>query len=90
MKGSILTRVSLFVFFIGIILLSTWVSLYDEEHDIIKDGKISSHNTTSQGILTSGILISFLGYIGCLGGFAMSSDFLDFKLKMPKNNLIET
>jgi len=77
MKGAIITRVGLSVFFIGIILLSTWISLYDEEYDVIKDGKISSHNTKSKGILTSGILLSLFGYIICLGGFAMSSDLLN-------------
>ena len=90
MKGAFITRAGLVVFFLGIILLTTWISLYDEEYDVIKDGKISSHNNKSKGILTSGVVFSLFGYIICLGGFAMSSDFLNFALKMPKSNLIET
>ena len=87
MKGKFVTRIGLGTFFIGIILLTIWVSLYDEEYDVIIDGKIAKHTAQSRNLLTSGIVLSMIGYIMCIVGYAMSSDFLDFSLKMPKRHV---
>lgn len=90
MKGENFTRVGLSLFGLGLIILIIWSILYDRESDIIIDGKIAPQGDTSKALLTTGSVVTAVGYILSAAGFAITSDFLNFKLKMPKNNLIET
>ena len=90
MKGENFTRIGLSLFGVGLILLIVWSVLYDRESDVVIDGKIAPQGNTSKALLTSGAVITAIGYASCLAGFAIASDFLNFSLKMPKNNLIET
>jgi len=76
MEGKYFTRIGLGVLFLGILLLTFWTALYDEEYDVVIDGKISKHNARSKNLLSSGIVITMLGYISCLAGYAITSDFL--------------
>ena len=87
MEGKFFTRIGLGTLFLGIILLTIWVSMYDEEYDVVIDGKIAKHNAKSKNLLTSGIVISMLGYLMCIAGYAVTTDFLDFVLKMPKTQI---
>jgi len=90
MKGENFTRIGLSLFGVGLVLLIIWSILYDRESDVIVDGKIAPQGNSSKALLTSGASITAVGYTLCIAGFAIASDLLDFSLKMPKNNLIET
>ena len=85
MEGKFFTRAGLGALFLGIVLLTFWTSLYDEEYDVVIDGKIAKHNARSKNLLASGIVITMIGYGLCIAGYAISSDFLNFTLKMPKS-----
>lgn len=90
MRGENFTRIGLVLFAIGLVILIVWAILYDEEKDVFISGKITPQGNTSKGLLTTGSVVTGLGYMFCIAGFAIASDFLNFSLKMPKNNLIET
>ena len=87
MKGKYFTWFGLVTFFVGLVLLTTWVSLYDEEHDVVMDGKLGKHNTKSRNLLASSIVVTMIGYGLCFTGYAISTDFLNFSIKMPKRSL---
>lgn len=76
MEGKYFTRLGLGALFVGIILLTFWTALYDEEYDVVIDGKISKHSSKSKNLLSSGIVITMVGYLSCLAGYAITSDFL--------------
>ena len=42
-----------------------------------------------KALLISGTVFTVVGYVFCIAGFSIASDFLNFSLKMPKNNLIK-
>ena len=90
MKGENFTRTGLSLFAVGLIIFILWAILYDHENDVVIDGKIAPQNGTSKGLMTAGFVFTSIGYVLCIAGFAIASDFLNFSLKMPKNNLIET
>ena len=90
MKGENFTRIGLFLFGIGLILLIVWVILYDEERDPVIHGKIKPQSNSSKSILTAGTTLTAIGYCLSLAGFVIACDVMNFSLKMPKNNLIET
>jgi len=90
MKGENFTRIGLSLFAIGLVLLITWTILFDRESDVIIEGKIAPQSNSSKALLTSGAIITAIGYTFAIAGFAIVSDILHFSLKMPKNNLIET
>lgn len=90
MKGENYTRIGLSLFAIGLVLLITWSILFDRETDVVIEGKIAPQSSSSKALLTTGSVITAVGYIFSIAGFAIASDFLHFSLKMPKNNLIET
>ena len=90
MKGENFTRIGLSLFALGIVLLVTWTALYDKERDVIIDGKNSEQGNTSKALLAVGTSVVAVGYVLSISGFAIASDFLNFSLKMPKTNLIET
>lgn len=84
MEGKFFTRIGLGVLLLGIVLLTTWVSLYDEEYDVAIDGKIAKHSSKSKNLLVSGVVLSMIGYGMCIAGYAITTDFLNFSIKMPK------
>lgn len=90
MKGENFTRIGLSLFGIGLLLLIVWAVLYDRETDVVIEGKIAPQNNASKGLLTAGSVFTAAGYVFSFAGYAIASDFLNFSLKMPKNNLIET
>jgi hypothetical protein len=90
MKGENFTRIGLLLFAVGIILLITWTVVYDKETDIYKEGKVSEQGKASKILLATGASVIGIGYASCIAGFSIASDFLDFSLKIPKTNLIET
>jgi hypothetical protein len=89
MKGGNFTLFGLSLFGIGLLLLVVWTILYDKETDVMIEGKITPQGDTSKALLTVGSVILASGYALCVAGYAIASDFLNFSLKMPKNNLIE-
>lgn len=89
MQGKDFTIFGLSLFVIGIILLIAWTILYDREVDLIIDGKVAPQGDSSKALLTAGIIVTSIAYTSCIAGYAIASDFLNFSLKMPKNNLIE-
>lgn len=89
MEGKDFTRFGLLLFVIAIILLITWSVLYDREVDLIIDGKVAPQGDSSKALLTAGVIITSFAYVSCIAGYAIATDFLNFSLKMPKNNLIE-
>ena len=90
MKGENFTRFGLLLFGAGLIIYITWTSLYGKEYDVIIDGKISEETSTSRSLYTTGTVLVIVGYIFCIIGFAVSSELLNFSLKMHKSNLIKT
>ena len=90
MKGENLTKTGLSLFAIGLVILVAWTVLYDEEKNITIEGKSKPQGNTSKALLTTGSVVLGFGYVACLIGFAIASDFLNFALIMPKTNLIET
>lgn len=89
MKGENITVIGLFLFGIGILILLSWVIRYDRESHTVLDEKPAPNNNTSKALLTSGTVITTIGYGMCIAGYAIATDFLNFSLKMPKNKLIE-
>ena len=77
MEGKFFTRAGLGGLLVGIILLTTWTALYDEEYNVIVDGKIAKHTAKSKNLLGSAIVITMVGYALCVIGYSITTDFLD-------------
>lgn len=90
MRGENITRIGLVSLLLGIILLIVWVSLYDGENNIVIDGKVTPQNNASKALLTTGSVFTAVGYTFSFFGTTIMLDMIDFSIKMPKNNLIET
>ena len=76
MKGENFTRIGLFFFGLGLILMIVWVSLYEGEHDPILDGKMPVYSKSSKAVLISGSVLTAVGYSLSLSGFIMTSGLI--------------
>ena len=81
MKGEYITKIGLGIYLVAIILLISWVAIYDGEHDILLDGKMKPETSSSKALLWSGMILSGLGLALCVIGYLRSAGSINYTIK---------